>query len=105
LPTQPRLRPVEVVEVPESTEAVVHDREAYAPHYASPVELSVTPALDDSTERALRSVLGAVRAGTSQAEVYESVWRRAGLTEGVEPDDADPGYAPSPRSTRGATRA
>jgi len=69
------------------------------------VELSVTPALDDSTERALRSALGAVKADTSQAEAYVSAWRRAGLAEGVEQDDADPGYALSPRSTRGATRA
>ena len=35
----------------------------------------------------------------------QGAWRRAGLQEGVERDDADVGYTPSPRSTRGATRA
>lgn len=35
---------------------------------------------------------------------YESAWRAAGLRDGVESDEAED-YAPSPRSTRGATRA
>jgi hypothetical protein len=75
------------------------------PHYAAPVELSVTPAVDESTERALRSALAAVGADAPRAQVYEGAWRRAALAEGVERDDPDVGYAPSPRSTRGATRA
>lgn len=35
---------------------------------------------------------------------YGSAWRVAGLREASEWDDVE-GYAPSPRSTRGATRA
>jgi hypothetical protein len=35
---------------------------------------------------------------------YDSAWRTAGLKDGVEEDEPE-GYAPSPRSTRGATRA
>lgn len=35
---------------------------------------------------------------------YESAWRATGLREGVEGEEAED-YAPSPRSTRGATRA
>ena len=35
---------------------------------------------------------------------YESAWRAAGLKDAVEEDEPE-GYAPSPRKTRGATRA
>jgi hypothetical protein len=37
--------------------------------------------------------------------VYESAWRQAGLAEATGHADEDGGYTPSPRSTRGATRA
>ena len=36
---------------------------------------------------------------------YTDSWRYAALREGVERDEDEAGYAPSPRSTRGATRA
>lgn len=36
---------------------------------------------------------------------YESSWRRAGARESVGSEPAREGYARSPRSTRGATRA
>ena len=39
-----------------------------------------------------------------QPEAYRSAWRRAALREGTD-DEPVPRYAPSPRSTRGATRA
>ena len=74
-------------------------------YYPPAVELSVTPAVDDATERALHSALGSVGASTPRVQAYESAWRQAALSEGVERGDADAGYAPSPRSTRGATRA
>ena len=35
---------------------------------------------------------------------YESAWRAAGVREVVDADELED-YAPSPRSTRGATRA
>jgi hypothetical protein len=66
------------------------------------MELSVSPPVDDRTDRALRTVLGV---DTTRVRAYDDAWRRAALREGVERDDAEVGYAPSPRSTRGATRA
>jgi hypothetical protein len=36
---------------------------------------------------------------------YGSAWRLSALREGVEQEELEGGYALSPRSTRGATRA
>jgi hypothetical protein len=69
------------------------------------MELSVSPPVADSTEHALRDALRTIGVDTPRARAYEDAWRRAALQEGVEGDDADVRYAPSPRSTRGATRA
>jgi hypothetical protein len=69
------------------------------------VELSVTPPVDDSTERVLRTALQSAGFDVLRGRDDQGAWRLAGLQEGVERDDADGGYTPSPRSTRGATRA
>jgi hypothetical protein len=42
---------------------------------------------------------------TSGTLVYDDAWRRAALREAVEGDEPELGYALSPRSTLGATRA
>ena len=65
----------------------------------------MTPPVDDSTERVLRAALQAAGVDVLRGRDDQGAWRRAGLLEGVERDDADVGYTPSPRSTRGATRA
>ena len=57
------------------------------------------PDADEAVLRALANEALRERAG---AAPYLSDWRRAALAEGV---DRDPGYAPSPRRSRGATRA
>jgi hypothetical protein len=69
------------------------------------VELTVSPPVDDPTERALNTALRAIEVDTPRVRAYDDAWRRAALHEGVEGDDAEVGYVPSPRSTRGATRA
>lgn len=63
------------------------------------MELEVTPPVDEALAEALTEALEAERAA---ARPSTSAWQRAALAEGVEHDD---GYAFSPRSTRGATRA
>ena len=71
------------------------------------MELDATPALDPALERALGEALSD-DADDQGASAYTSPWRRAGLQEGIERDEGDGepvGYAFSPRSTRGATRA
>ncbi len=69
------------------------------------MDVEAVPSLDGPGKEAVIEALG--RAGV-RVEVapaaYASAWRAAGLRDGVEGDDAE-GYAPSPRSTRGATRA
>ncbi len=50
-------------------------------------------------------VLGAAGIWTARSPRYVDAWRNAALREGVERDEPEVGYAPSPRSTRGATRA
>jgi hypothetical protein len=40
-----------------------------------------------------------------RALAYDDAWRRAALREAVEGDEPELGYALSPRSTLGATRA
>jgi hypothetical protein len=55
--------------------------------------------------RALETALGAAGIRTVRSPRYLDAWRTAALREGVERDEPEAGYAPSPRSTRGATRA
>jgi hypothetical protein len=69
------------------------------------MELSVVPSIDDSVRRALETALGAAGIRTMRSPQYTEAWRSAALREGVERDEPEAGYAPSPRSTRGATRA
>ena len=52
-----------------------------------------------------RPRLGAAGIRTVRSPRYADSWRTAALREGVERDEPESGYAPSPRSTRGATRA
>lgn len=68
--------------------------------------LDVVPPVSPDEEQALAEALG--RAGIEldgHAPGYEGAWRRAGLEEATGHGDEEPGYALSPRSTRGATRA
>jgi hypothetical protein len=72
-----------------------------------PVELELVPSPGPGEAEAVRAALD--QAGIADGLVpsaRESAWRAAALLEAVErdPRDAD-GYALSPRSTRGATRA
>jgi hypothetical protein len=73
------------------------------------VDIEVVPPLGETEQQAVRHAL--VRAGIrldALALPYLSAWRRAAALESVdnEPDASRSGrYAPSPRSTRGATRA
>ena len=72
------------------------------------MKLDATPAIDGAVEQALVGVLGESGvASASSPSLYGDAWRRAGLLEGIEGEEsAEPfGYALSPRSTRGATRA
>jgi hypothetical protein len=59
----------------------------------------VDPPLDEAVARALAALLDKKPASVGGA------WREAALCEGVELSEQEPGYALSPRSTRGATRA
>ena len=68
------------------------------------------PALDDAQLDVLRAALLRLRLSLdSTPDGYKSAWRRTAMREvvGDEPDEGDalPGYALSPRKTRGATRA
>ena len=71
------------------------------------MKLDATPTLDPALERALGEALSD-DADDQGASPYSSPWRLTGLHEGVERDEGEGepgGYAFSPRSTRGATRA
>ena len=68
------------------------------------MEIDVTPPLAEPERRALVAALGEADAGRSEQDLYGQAWRLAGLREGTD-DEADVGYAFSPRRTRGATRA
>jgi hypothetical protein len=68
------------------------------------VRIDVTPRLPDRELAALEQALA--RAGTRLGHVpdaYVSAWRRAAAREATRNEPAR--YTPSPRSTRGATRA
>jgi len=69
------------------------------------VQVSIEPPVAEPIRRALAElVLDRATERPGRLE-YDDAWRRAGLEEGVFRGDADSDYAPSPRSTRGATRA
>jgi hypothetical protein len=68
--------------------------------------MEVRPPLPDDARDALARALA--EAGESlerQSTTYRSAWRRAAALEAVDGEPDDDGYALSPRSTRGATRA
>jgi hypothetical protein len=67
-------------------------------------DVEVTPPLEDGERRALLAALELTGPSASAYDPYRQVWRAAGLRESVD-DEAEVGYAFSPRSTRGATRA
>jgi hypothetical protein len=70
---------------------------------SSAVEVWVDPPVDEAVREALAEALlhetGDAYGGRADP------WRRAALEEGVSRAEDEPGYALSPRSTRGATRA
>ena len=70
---------------------------------SSAVKVWVDPPVDDAVRDALAHALlhetGDAYAG------YGEPWRRAALEDAVSRAEDESGYAPSPRSTRGATRA
>ncbi len=68
--------------------------------------IDVRPPLSDGERDALEAALA--EAGVSAdgpPEAYRSAWRRAAALEAVDGEPDADGYALSPRSTRGATRA
>jgi hypothetical protein len=69
------------------------------------VQLDTTPAVDSAVRQALLVALSEAGVGTPCASGYDDAWRQAALREAVEGDEPELGYALSPRSTLGATRA
>jgi hypothetical protein len=70
------------------------------------MSLTLTPPVPQLDLNALRQAL--TRAGVrvdAAPEAYASAWRRAAAREATLGESASPGYARSPRRTRGATRA
>ena len=67
--------------------------------------IEVVPPVAEGESVALRRGLATLGLRLDgQPEAYRSAWRRAALREATDNEPA-PRYAPSPRSTRGATRA
>jgi hypothetical protein len=98
---------VEVAEVPQGAQPVVHPGQGIASRGATTtlfcVTIAVEPPLDEPVARALGALLRESPAAASASG--GGAWREAALREGVERPEDGPGYALSPRSTRGATRA
>jgi hypothetical protein len=70
------------------------------------VPIDVRPPLPDEARDALeRALVEAGEALEEQPSAYRSAWRRAAALEAVDVEPDEDGYALSPRSTRGATRA
>jgi hypothetical protein len=68
------------------------------------VHLEVNPPLEDGERRALLVALELAGRGMDPDDPYRQAWRAAAAREAVD-DEPEFGYALSPRSTRGATRA
>jgi hypothetical protein len=60
---------------------------------------------DDARDALERALAEAGEALERQPAAYASAWRRAAALEAVDGEPDEDGYALSPRSTRGATRA
>ena len=109
LALQSRLGRVEVVEIPQRSQPVVHIRSVEGrrgrTRYPRVVELDARPPLDPALARALATLLEDVSPWPPTQARPTDAWRTAGLAEAVEGDDEAVVYARSPRSTRGATRA
>jgi hypothetical protein len=73
--------------------------------YSRDVHVIVRPHVNSAERRALQIALERVEVRPSGSERNEQAWWRAGLRETVDADGQWGGYAFSPRSTRGATRA
>lgn len=69
------------------------------------MDLDSTQPLDAAVQQAIFAAFEEAGVRTSRALVYDDAWRRAALREAVEGDEPELGYALSPRSTLGATRA
>ena len=69
------------------------------------MEIVVVPRVAAAQTRALAAVLEEAGIRPPHGYGYESAWRRSALCEAVERCEREDAYAPSPRSTRGATRA
>jgi hypothetical protein len=67
------------------------------------MHVEVSPPLEDGERRALLVALELVGPWAND-DPYRRAWRAAALREAVD-NEAEVGYALSPRSTRGATRA
>jgi pyrroloquinoline quinone (PQQ) biosynthesis protein C len=65
----------------------------------------VDPPVDEPLRQVLAEALRERATHEVRASGYDDAWRRAALQDGVERDEVESSYAPSPRSTRGATRA
>ena len=63
------------------------------------------PPLATSEREALELALTLTGIRSAGPTAYASPWRNEGLLEAVDADEESTPYAPSPRSTRGATRA
>jgi len=68
------------------------------------MEIDVTPALSEGELSALRRVLHGTLT-TAESGGGGSAWWRAAVREAVDREPRAARYAPSRRSTRGATRA
>ncbi len=69
------------------------------------MEIVAHPPLATSEREALERALERAGIRSAGPVAYTSPWRNAGLLEAVDADEEPAPYAPSPRSTRGATRA
>ena len=69
------------------------------------MDVEAAPPLEESERRALLVALEQAGVGPPGDEPYRNAWRLAALAETALGDEAESGYAFSPRSTRGATRA
>jgi hypothetical protein len=69
------------------------------------MEIVIVPPVAPSEARALAAAVERAGIRGSDDRGYQSAWRRSALREAVERGASEDGYALSPRSTRGATRA